>query len=321
MLPLPDMEQGSYLTGYIYAQTTAPDGQWVVFYVATSNHLSYFVYNIATQNLHELGQFEAAGLQYFNWLNNETIVIFDYNSVLRDDTVYIAKVTQPNSLLFTGYTIEVNPLSIIWDEQIQRDNGAWDVVYEYDLATHQRNQLFEFQCGTALVECGSGTVVRSHDGRYVAGGIRFGGAPHYTIWIYDLEQEQLIFESHESLIDDLAWTPENILLMLDEEGIKQFNLNTLDITPIIEIPRTDIGSLWMSPNREAVIFRQDNNYQIYHARTDQIYSVVQDEYSLFAQWADNGDVLAEVRNRDCMEFPCFGGSWHVRIDALDEDNS
>jgi hypothetical protein len=317
----------------------SPNREWLIFFDC-NEPLGIYSANTITNEIHYLGEINETYFPYFYWLTNEVVRITVYYDRAMPPlvNVFLANAAQGQSLLYIEYNpdIDIDRPFIAWHEQSRtNENSFQNKIYLLNIASYEQETIYEETCEIAHQEnCFmGGQVAISPSLRYlaIAPTNQPFGEPlgNERFFVVDRETNEIIYNfSHEEFwrISDMHWLDDSRLVFVDEAEMRT-HIMLLDLSNQAQIhglasESFNIG-LRLSPNDNAIILQHEENSDVLHFGTMQTFMVLLPNINGYFYWdnfSDNLTLIAKV-NPPCQQFPCFGGAWRIRIDALAEEQS
>lgn len=337
---VPDSFQTELNCGnYPETSSQSPNREWVVLFDCNET-LGIYSVNTITSEVRYLGSINEIFFPYFYWLTNDAVrmTVYYNQSIPPILNVFLANPAQEQSLFNIGYNpdIDIDRPFIVWHEQIRiNENSFQNNIFLLHLASYEQEVIYEETCEIAQQEnCfQGGKVAISPSLRYLAIAPTHQpfGEPlgNQRFFVIDRETNEVIYNfSGEEFwrISNLHWIDDSQLVFEDEAEMRT-NIILLDLsdqaqTHGLASENFNIG-LRLSPNDEAIILRHEENSDILHFGTMQAFQVLMPNITGYFYWenfSDNLTLIVKV-TPPCQQYPCFGGSWRIRIDALSGENS
>jgi hypothetical protein len=312
--------------------SNSPDREWVVFtdcnqtYTPSDFGYRIYAYHPQTETYRVLGdtaQFES--IEFTRWLDDTTLIIHgDTLGTQHDRYFYLADVTQDNSLTLVAeqYVTHpqyfTDPSRFIW--------FGWDTqnVYEYNLETRQSRQLASVGCESIFSFC---VAIPNPDYTLLAieDSVWQSDLPGH-INIYTLPDGELVYSREYGGASGFSENDREVVWVDNNRFFASGYL--IDVRDGTEL--TQFGYLnpdWLSPNESHYVVRDNStvNNDLYIVNLSDfseitIATINDENYDFRATWLStmelNVAVSFSTSNRTDLV-----AEWHIRIDALDEDNS
>jgi hypothetical protein len=318
-------------------------GTWLIFHSSCYNGDPYriqaifiFAYNIQTNEIFQLGIADYTRYIAFAWRENGIGVLkTTIKSATGYDEVLDAPFVQDRAAIYTITIIDNRPVmqhilearsnSLSWSD----DSIAWleqdesvSQIFEYDLATEQTEHITDLDCASR--RC----FVYWHDENTIGvSGSMTDFPPVEPLYIYDKHNDEWVYENRAMILQSYD---DSVLIYsseMESAGVylQSINLNSFEVTPhgtasigvYTDYPPIHHPSYIIVRNWEKNV-----SLGIYDVETDTTYPLLlveEDPRYYRVEWQDDSSLIITRAIGDY--FGAIIGRWHIRINALDEDNS
>ncbi len=300
-----------------------PDSKWLIYFDCPPE-ITVYSYEFQTGTTHSLGVLantENVGIN--GWFENNSIILYTYNEFTKPPSMYIADMTQVDSLTFIADYPIFNSPKFYWNE-LKEDTQTASTsleIHSYDVITKARSEILKYICGKTPKDCISGLTMVNKANTRVAIVDTPSGALGKGLIVYDILTQKRIYESKAQVLSELQilWANDNTLIYVDGFGGYKANLHIVkfdsngvsDDLIEHEVHAAPINSI-LSPDGKFLILSSKNHIQIKLIDTGKVIPIAQinDEHAqFFAGWDNNKNLIVQSFSSN----PLLAYSWKIQI--------
>jgi len=301
-----------------------PDSKWLIYFDCPPE-ITVYSYEFQTSTTRSLGilaNTEHVGIN--GWFEDKNIILYTYNKSLNSlPAIYIADITQPDSLSFIADYPTYNAPKFYWNElkEDPKSSSTSLEIYSYNITTKARSELLKYVCGKTPKDCISGLTIVNKVNTRVAIMNYPSGTSGKGLVVYDLLIQKRIYESKAQVLSELQilWANDDTLIYFDGfDGYKaslhivKFDSNGVSDDLIENAVHAAPVSSVLSPDGKFLILSSKNRVQIKLIDTGKIIPIAQinDEHAqFFAGWNDNKNLFVQL----FFSSPFLAYSWKIQI--------
>jgi hypothetical protein len=302
----------------------SPDSKWLMFPDCPPD-ITIYSYEFETGNIHQLGVLtDTDNVGVNGWFEDKNIILYTYKKSLSSlPSVYIADITQPDSLTYIADYPIFNNSKFYWNE-FKEDTQAASTsleIHAYDVRTRARSEVLKSVCGKTPKDCVSGLTIVNKANTRVAIVDYQSVTTRKGLLVYDLVTQNLIYESKAQILSELQilWADDNTLIYFDGfDGYKtnlhivKFDSNGMS-DDLIEngVHAAPVNSV-LSPDGTFLILSSADGVEIKVVSTGKIIPITQSHEQpnqFFAGWDNDKNLIVNMISSN----PLLPYSWKIQI--------
>ena len=325
-----------------YKPVTSPDGDWIIFEqcsVTVGPFHTIYSYEIATDTINRL---ELLGpvdyVMLIDWLDNTTPVFRtgDFRTGA-SHSFFKLDITQADSLvelsrpLYAHIPINFdNPIRSYSVRGIRNSENdfslaGWQVT-EYLFETGESRVVVEYRFHEPSTSRETGFVLFA-DEKIIAVQSGYPLGTYFPLYVFNIETGELLYENERTTtvypVANDAFVFYDYDLEREKRVLRNIQIEAYSVQDTILVESdTYTDDIVVSPDGLRFIFFNQGYYSLYNLETDEIMPFA--TRGTRFEWLSNSDILVSVSDAmyqtNCQFWSCLA-EWHIRIDALDEEQS